>query len=115
MKNRNVAVCLRMAAGLFSVLLFAQSVGCASGNATQQETNEEAAQAGDKEYVYDFDALVNDDWKNSVMDEVNEKKYDNFSPVAKENLVIEDRIKDIFQNTDISSLSEEKRLENFCR
>ncbi len=139
MKNRNVAVCLRMAAGLFSVLLFAQSVGCASGNATQQEaaqiqetteaqeteetqsaesveedvhqeTNEEAAQAGDKEYVYDFDALVNDDWKNSVMDVVNEKKYDDFSPVAKENLVIEDRIKDIFQNTDISSLSEDSDL-----
>ena len=57
-----------------------------------------------KEHITDFDAQVNGEWKESAREYAEAKGYQYYSTAIEKDDLIEERVMDILDNTDISSL-----------
>ncbi len=64
----------------------------------------------DKEQVTDFDALVNDAWKESVKEKAEEGAYYFYGTSTEKEEQIEERVVDILEHTDLSTLDPESGL-----
>ncbi|SFD05522.1 M13-type metalloendopeptidase [Butyrivibrio sp. YAB3001] len=141
MKKRNKIGFIRVFTVFFSALMLFESTGCGAKEAAQaevvnepeneviekeqegqaeqsKETNttgnskEEAdSKNAQKEYVWDFDALVNDEYKETLKEKAESTGYDSFFYSWENNLTIAERVTDILSNTDLSTLSEDSDLD----
>ncbi|WP_022763058.1 M13-type metalloendopeptidase [Butyrivibrio sp. AD3002] len=110
-RTKRVVACLVTAA--LSISIAAQVTGCAasvSNKATQPEEIIESEKETtpseeiiERESVYDFDDLVNAQWKEETKAKLNENGYSYYSVVTERSEVLDDRMEEIFE-TDISSL-----------
>ena len=73
-----------------------------------EDVSEENATA--KEHITDFDAQVNGEWKESVREYAEAKGYQYYSTATEKGELIEERVMDILDNTDLSSLDPESDL-----
>ena len=81
-----------------------------TNEASSEQDFEENVTASDKEKVWDFDALVNDEWRESIKNsDIMDGRHTYAAYYASDEL-LEDRIQDLFNNTDISTLPEDSDL-----
>lgn len=84
-----------------------------SESSSAGESASNTASASDptpKEYVWDFDALVNDEWKEDAKTKAEELGQDYYGTSDEDIKRIDERLFDIFENTDISQLQEDSDL-----
>ena len=89
----------------------------ASSESTNTETEsnteisaEETSSDTEKEKVWDYDALVNEEFLKKAEAKINDEGYNHYSLFEESNELLCDRIVDIFENTDISTLPEDNGL-----
>ncbi|WP_026499558.1 M13-type metalloendopeptidase [Butyrivibrio sp. WCD2001] len=114
---KRVAACLVTAA--LSVSIAAQVTGCAasvSNKATQPEEIIESEkeitpseEIIERESVYDFDDLVNAQWKEEAKAKLEENGYSYYSVITERTEVLDDKMVEIFK-TDISSLPQDSDI-----
>ncbi|WP_029318914.1 M13-type metalloendopeptidase [Butyrivibrio sp. AE3004] len=130
MKKKNICrtrgTSARLAGTVLIMSIAVQASGCAASELREADQPNEITQSKieenteseanieetGKEYVYDFDALVNDKWKETAKAKAEENGYDSYSHVTEESRLIDERVLSIF-DTDISSLSEDSDLYKF--
>ncbi|WP_026527481.1 M13-type metalloendopeptidase [Butyrivibrio sp. VCD2006] len=99
---------------LFCAFLLTASTGCASKEAGETEPATSTAVNSDSdkttEKIWDFDAFVNDEWRETAEKKATELGCDDYSEHFASNKLIDERLVDIFENTDISSLPEDSDL-----
>ncbi|SDB40668.1 M13-type metalloendopeptidase [Butyrivibrio sp. INlla16] len=72
----------------------------------QDNKNNESAKESQRESVYDFDDLVNAQWKEEAKAKLEENGYSYYSVITERTEVLDDKMVEIFK-TDISSLPED--------
>ena len=115
-KAGKMRVSFRAISILLSAALAVQSAGCSKPaanrtgemGAIQKETV--SLEKRTREYVWDFDAQVNDEWKAYAKKKADELHYAWYSKAVDDEVRMTERIRDILDNTDLSTLSPDSDL-----
>ena len=115
-KAGKMRVSFRVISILLSAALAVQSAGCSKPAASR--TGETGAiqketvglEKRTREYVWDFDAQVNDEWKAYAKKKADELHYAWYSKAVDDEVRMTERIRDILDNTDLSTLSPDSDL-----